>query len=148
MSDFDNLYPKGESPWGRMQAQNLALATQNENLMRRDIDVFQNEVGQWAEKTFSKQPDTQGLVAIAMHLEEELHELVCALHDVRYDKRMLNAADKAAAKMGILLLNYCNLRGISLMDIMQRKENETRTWLAPDANGVCRHDKTGETLGE
>lgn len=118
------------------------------------LDRFQTEVGAWAAATFpSSTPMTK-----ARHLLREAGE-VCELSTVldftghmpdvlepmreaTREQLVPQLADECADVL-LLLLHIAHAEGFSLLGAAHRKftENQLRTWLKPDAQGVVEHDR-------
>lgn len=90
-------------------------------------DSFQEEVGQWADKTFKK--STTGTVL--MHLKREVAEL-----------EESGTADEVADCV-LLLIHYAHKKSISIFEecVKKHKVNKQRKWGKPDAEGVVEHKK-------
>jgi NTP pyrophosphatase (non-canonical NTP hydrolase) len=90
-------------------------------------DSFQDEVGQWADKTFMKSsPQT-----VVTHLKREVAEL-----------EETGEPDEVADCV-LLLLHYAHKRGISIFEecVKKHEVNKRRKWGKPDAEGIQEHEK-------
>ncbi len=101
-----------------------------------DLDTFQRDVGEWADRTFPQRDRPTKLAGEGNHLGREYDELGDAWR--RGDEW---AMAREVADMGLLLLSLAHTLGISLWQQMQAKHqtNQTRQWAAPDAEGVGEH---------
>jgi NTP pyrophosphatase (non-canonical NTP hydrolase) len=119
------------------------------------LDRFQAEVGRWADATFPASTP----ISKARHLLREAGE-VCelsavidfagampaALEPVReaVEAELLPQLADECADALLLLLHIAHAEGFSLLGAARRKftENQLRTWLQPDTQGVVEHDRS------
>ena len=99
---------------------------------RSKFQKLQDELGQWADKTFG--PRTP--ISLLHHLKEEVIELMETPHD----------ESEWADCLTLLIDSYRLQTGKTtdhLLDACFEKLeiNKNRTWQEPDENGVCRHIK-------
>lgn len=95
---------------------------------RRDAwDDFQEEVGEWADKTFAKSsPET-----VIKHLKREVSELEAS-----------GKPDEVADCI-LLLMHYAHKKGFSIFEecVKKHEVNKRRKWGKPDKDGVVEHVK-------
>jgi len=100
------------------------------------VDIFQNEVGEWANVTFPQ----SNTASIMSHLLEEVAELsVAAVNDIR------DEAQEEAADCLLLLLHFAHKQGFSLYAAAAQKLalNQLRTWETDDnGRGHWKHVET------
>lgn len=126
------------------------------------MSKFQDEVGEWAEKTFTQATDD----SIRAHFAREVLELVGitvmekAIRDTLEKHRVTTPSgetgvpfriysgetrklqtEEEIADCNMLLLHLCHRRQIDLDEAMRQKFeiNKVRRWGKPDAEGVCEH---------
>ncbi len=101
--------------------------------MSKTLDEFQKELWAWKEKQF---PDAT-IDSVIKHLQEEMHEFSSDY----FWAASWDATDEEAADVLIMLCQYANFRGKSLMELAESKMriNYAREWGEPDKDGVRRH---------
>jgi hypothetical protein len=94
---------------------------------RVSFSEFQNEVGEWGNKTFTKASQMSRLA----HLKREVNELI------------ESQDPKEAADCLILLLHWSYNAGVDLFEVAKVKHeiNKMRVWGEPDSEGVVEHIK-------
>lgn len=102
--------------------------------MSKTLDKFQQELLEWKGRQF---PDAT-LYSVAVHLDEELRELLAELGNPFGSWEDI---DEEMADVLIMLCQYANFRGKSMMELVERKmqTNYSRQWGDPDEKGVVRH---------
>lgn len=96
------------------------------------MKTFQNEVGEWALKTFP----ASTLKSKALHLKKEANELVRATSSSNIENLKEECADCL-----ILLSNIAYFAGFDLLEQGKLKMviNKKRKWKEPDKNGIVEH---------
>lgn len=96
------------------------------------LDRLEVEVGEWAQRTFPRST----LHSIAAHLHEEVAEFVQHVSNGEVE-----AADKEAADVLLLLLHYCFRRDKSLYGLacIKHEENQRRKWDEGAERGYSKH---------
>lgn len=99
------------------------------------MTFIQKAIGSWAQETFGKARNPK---VIFTHLKREIQELEEALEEGRISDIIQESADVA-----ILLFNFADSKDFDLLEAVEAKHriNVRRRWKAPDAEGVCEHDK-------
>lgn len=97
--------------------------------------TFQDRVGQWAEKTFTKATDQ----TVLTHMKREMVELE---ESVAHGNLKPELAEECA-DIYLLLLHLAHRNKFDLQAFAKRKHevNTQRLWGAPDAEGVVEHIK-------
>lgn len=98
---------------------------------------LRKQVVRWADQTFPT--DRANLIPKALHLREEVDELIHALeHDNPY------AIAEELADIFIIAIHIAHCRGIDLLRAVRDKFEivRRREWLPPDEAGVIRHKES------
>lgn len=112
-----------------------------------ELIEFQQEVGEWGDKTFNskrdynKQDCTYG---IYNHFVKEVKELKLAIkHSFSCDEPPQRTIEEETADCFILLLHLSFWYGFDLLKAARNKMeiNRKRTWGEPDKDGVIEHVK-------
>jgi NTP pyrophosphatase (non-canonical NTP hydrolase) len=101
---------------------------------------LRKSVCRWADQTFPK--DRSSLIPKALHLREEVDELIDALaHEPPQGHPYAIAQE--LGDIVIIAMHVAHCRGIDLYEAVRQKFDlvRARTWLPPDENGVIRHKK-------
>lgn len=104
----------------------------------KDLQKLQDEINEWADKTFGK--DRKASAPI-YHLKREISELLEALENGNEGLIREEFAD-----CFILILNAAGVVGLTVKDLhhdslMKMDLNRIRKWGTPDKNGVVEHLK-------
>lgn len=112
------------------------------------INDLQSKIGRWAARTF---PGTRAgrMVGSSNHLKLEAQELCDSISDLVHAQTASVADERwekvkaEAADILILLFNVAHFADFSLAEAVMAKHdiNLTRTWKAPDKDGVIEHVK-------
>lgn len=108
-------------------------------MSRHDLAALQLDIGLWQQRAFG---EADGRIAGTMHhLEREVLELFNALRNSDF-KHSPDVAEEAA-DVAILLIGVCHRVGVDLGAAVDAKmlKNVSRTWKAPDGQGVIEHEK-------
>lgn len=114
-----------------------------------EFDKLALEAAEFSEKTFGDPGESIGLGA-AYHLQEEVDELIQSIKFyIKYNSEYPNGNTKPEMEMEfadcfLLIIDSARKCGINhneLVALAQRKLeiNKSRTWGAPDENGVIKH---------
>jgi len=104
------------------------------------LQELQNDIHQWADKTFGKERET---ISAAYHLKKEINELIESLESDRLD----TDTPEEFADCFILILNTASKYGMTTHDLIRKSKwkmskNKLRQWGKPDENGVVEHIRT------
>jgi len=103
---------------------------------------LQLRIGNWQQRTFG---ESGRALATAKHLREEADELIQSIKSSECGRISgdFNRISNEIADVFILLAGVAHRVGVDIEDAVEAKmsENMRRTWKAPDAEGIIRHQE-------
>lgn len=95
-----------------------------------DLQSIQKEQAEWSKKNFGEQYTWEPLLGVVEEVGELAHAHLKEHQNIRLNEQHEENAKDAIGDVVIYMLNYCNLRGFDLEEIIKETWNQVskRNW--------------------